>query len=98
LLSAAGVPVAPVLRDEEAHRDPFLAENGYYQRHTDPRVGELTASRGFAEFVGSDVGFHRLHPDLGGDGREVLAEYGIAAERIAALAKDGVIFPPPADA
>jgi formyl-CoA transferase len=93
-LSAAGVPAAPVLRDEEAHRDGFLADNGYYQRHSDPRAGELTASRGFVEFVGSEVGFHRLPPGLGADGREALTEYGVDAARIDALARDGVIFPP----
>jgi len=95
-LSTAGVPVAPVLRDEEAHRDTFLHENGYFERHTDPRVGELTASRGFAEFVGSPAGFQRLQPGLGEHNREVLAEYGVDAARITALAEDGAIFPPPA--
>jgi len=46
--------------------------------------------------VGSPAGFQRLQPGLGEHNREVLAEYGVDAARITALAEDGAIFPPPA--
>ena len=98
LLSSVSVPVAPVLRDEDAHGDVFLEQNVYYRRHTDPKLGELIASHGFASFDGAACAFERLPPALGEHSVEILSEYGIPAERISTFSKERVIFSAPAGA
>ena len=90
-LAKAGAPAAPVLQDEAAHRDPFLADNGYYVRGVDPVHGELIASRTFAEFAGAGS-FDRPPPGLGEHTAEVLADYGIAPDRIEALTERRIAF------
>jgi crotonobetainyl-CoA:carnitine CoA-transferase CaiB-like acyl-CoA transferase len=92
LLTGAGVPAAPVLRDDEARRTADLWENNYYEPHTHPLAGELIASGGFAEFDGHTARFSRLDPRLGEHGLEVLTEYGVSLERIIELSEQGVIF------
>lgn len=91
-LFEAGVPVAPVLRGEEALRCDFLWDNHCYELRAHPIEGELIASQGFAAFDGETLRFERLEPGIGEDSVEVLTDYGAAPERIAELARAGVIF------
>jgi crotonobetainyl-CoA:carnitine CoA-transferase CaiB-like acyl-CoA transferase len=91
-LLEAGVPAAPTWRPDEATACETLWENRYYQIHDHPQWGELVGSRGFAAFDGQDCAYDRLDPRLGEHGLEVLLDYGVAYERIRALAQAGVIF------
>ena len=92
LLCDAGVPSAPVMRGDEAHRSEYFWENGYYELRSHPAEGELITSRGFASFDGAPLRFETLHPELGEHGVEVLQEYGVPRERIIELAREHVIF------
>jgi crotonobetainyl-CoA:carnitine CoA-transferase CaiB-like acyl-CoA transferase len=88
-LAAAGVPCAPVVTAPESYEDPFLAENGYFASYSHPRAGTITAAAGYARFGRTPAGFHRPAPILAQHTREVLADYGIPAERIEALIRSG---------
>jgi crotonobetainyl-CoA:carnitine CoA-transferase CaiB-like acyl-CoA transferase len=92
ILCDAGVPAAPVLHADEAHRSDFFWDNGYWELCSHPGEGELVASRGFADFDGTPLRFERLHPGLGEHGAEVLMDYGVPRERIIELARERVIF------
>jgi len=92
LLCDAGVPAAPVMRADEAHRAEYFWQNGYYELRSHPAEGELITSRGFADFDGAPLRFERLHPELGEHGVEVLQDYGVPRERIVELAREQVIF------
>ncbi|HZZ90902.1 MAG TPA: CoA transferase [Caulobacteraceae bacterium] len=92
ILCDAGVPAAPVLHADEAHRSDFFWENRYWELRSHPGEGELVASRGFADFDGTSLRFERLHPGLGEHGVEVLMDYGVPRERIVGLARERVIF------
>ena len=93
-LLAAGVPVAPALRADEALESGWLWENQALERWIHPRLGEIVGVRGYADFSRTLGGFSRPTPDCGEHTRELLAELGIAPERIAALLADGAIFEP----
>lgn len=90
ILAAGGV-AAPVLRFDEAMADPWLHENGVYEAWTHPRLGPALSARGYGDFSRTPGGFTRPTPDLGQHSAEVLAEYGIAPERIAALMATGAV-------
>ena len=92
LLIDAGVPSAPVMRSDEAHRTEWFWQNGLYELRFHPAEGELITGRGFADFDGEALRFERLHPELGEHGVEVLQEYGVPRERIVELARERVIF------
>jgi len=88
----AGVPAAPVHRGEEAVRQDWLWDDGFYELKAHPQWGELVTSKGYASFAGADASFAALHPELGEHTVAVLRDYGVPDDRIAALAKAGVIF------
>jgi len=92
LLCDAGVPAAPVMRTDEAHRCDYFWRNGYYELRSHPAEGELITSRGFANFDGAPLRFEMLHPQLGEHGVEVLQDYGVPREKIVELAREQVIF------
>ena len=92
LLCDAGVPAAPVLRGDEAHRTEYFWENRYFELRSHPSAGELITSRGFADFDGEAMRFDLMHPELGEHGVEVLMDYGLPHEKIVELAEAGVIF------
>ncbi|MBJ7413604.1 MAG: CoA transferase, partial [Phenylobacterium sp.] len=91
-LRSAGVAAAPVLRGGEALEDDFLAQNRFVEGWEHPRLGPMVTAKGYAEFSRTPGGFRRPTPDLGQHSAEVLAEYGIAPERIAALMAAGAVF------
>lgn len=91
-LFEAGVPVAPVYRGDEAMRQEWLWEDGFYELRAHPEWGELITSRAYADFSRGASGFATLHPELGEHGVEVLLDFGVPMERIRDLAKAGVIF------
>ena len=91
-LLAAGVAAAPVLRGAEALEDEWLAENRFLEPWEHPRIGPLVSARAYADFSRTPSGTIRTAPDLGEHSVEVLADWGIAPERIESLLEAGAIF------
>ncbi|HZZ34077.1 MAG TPA: CoA transferase, partial [Caulobacteraceae bacterium] len=91
-LFAAGVPAAPVYRGEEAVRQEWLWEDGFYELRSHALWGEMVTSGAYADFSRGKSGFATLHPELGEHSVEVLLDFGVDIDRIRELAKAGVIF------
>jgi crotonobetainyl-CoA:carnitine CoA-transferase CaiB-like acyl-CoA transferase len=95
-LEAAGVPCIPCVRGYEAYEDSWLAENGVFVAWKHPRLGEAVGVRSYADFDRTPGGFRHPVPDAGEHTREVLADFGLSAERIEALLGSGAVFEPAA--
>jgi crotonobetainyl-CoA:carnitine CoA-transferase CaiB-like acyl-CoA transferase len=93
-LRESGVPAAPVMRADELIESPLHAANRFFQEMDHPLFGPLKAVRGFADYSRTPAGFGLRPPLLGEHGEALLAEIGIAPERISRLARDGVIVSP----
>ncbi|THD63618.1 CoA transferase, partial [Phenylobacterium sp.] len=93
-LLSAGVPAAPVLRAAEALESKWLWENCALERWTHPRLGDIVGVRSYADFSRTPAGFQYPTPDLGEHSCALLAEFGISAERMAALLATGAVFEP----
>ena len=93
-LLAAGVTTTPVLRFDEALRDPWLWENGHMAPWVHPRLGPAVSARAYADFSRTPGGFVLPTPDLGEHTREVLTQYGVLGDRIAELLSTGAAFEP----
>lgn len=91
-LRAAGVAAAPVMRGDEALEDPWLAENGFVEGWQHPRLGPMVTAKAFSRFSRTPSGFLWPTPELAEHSAEILAEYGIAPERITALMAAGAVF------
>jgi len=81
-----------VLRGPEALEDEWLAENRFLEPWEHPRIGPLVSARAYADFSRTPSGTIRTAPDLGEHSVEVLADWGIAPERIESLLEAGAIF------
>ncbi len=95
-LEAAGVPCAPCVRGYEAYEDAWLAENGVYEAWRHGRLGEAVGVRSYVDFDRTPGGFRHPVPDAGEHTLQVLAEFGLAPERIEALLAAGAVFEPAA--
>ncbi|PZQ54502.1 MAG: hypothetical protein DI570_22930 [Phenylobacterium zucineum] len=91
-LRGAGVAAAPVIGGEAALEDAFLAANGFVEAWRHPRLGDMITARGFADFARTPGGFTRPTPELAEHSAEVLSDYGVPPERIAALLAAGAVF------
>ena len=91
-LEGAGVAAAPVLRGAETLDDPYLAENDFLEAWDHPRLGAMITVKGYAGFARTPVSLVRPTPDLGGHSAEVLADWGVSPDRIAALLASGAVF------
>jgi len=91
-LLAAGVAATPVLRSAETLHDGWLRENGFLDDWEHPRLGPMISAHGYANFARTPVEIARPTPDLGEHSVEVLADWGIAPERIRRLLADGAVF------
>ena len=91
-LGSAGVPAAPVFQGDEARREDWLWESGFFELRRHPVWGDMVASRAYADFSRGASGFGRLDPDLGEHTVEVLRDYGFEIDRIRALAEARLIF------
>jgi crotonobetainyl-CoA:carnitine CoA-transferase CaiB-like acyl-CoA transferase len=88
---AAQVPCAPVLRREDLLTDPQIAANELIVESTHPFAGPMRQPRPAARYDGTPTSVQRPAPTLGEHTDAVLAEIGIAPERIAELRNTGVI-------
>lgn len=89
-LDAAGVPAAPMRTAPETYADPFLAENHYLDRYDHPK-GRVTGASGYARFLRTPAHFAHPAPLLAQHSVEVLADYGVAEDRIASLLETGAV-------
>lgn len=85
-LEAEDVPCAPVLTRSEAIRHPQAAANGIVIETDHPDAGRLRQARPAARFSATPVEIRGGGPPLGAHTAEVLAEAGLSAAEIAALA------------
>jgi crotonobetainyl-CoA:carnitine CoA-transferase CaiB-like acyl-CoA transferase len=90
-LVRAGVRAMPVREGEEIFGDRWLWENDFFEAVHETPHGSV-AERPFAAFSRSPAGYDRPEPGLGEHSFEVLADWGIDAERIQRLADDGVVM------
>ena len=91
-LLAQGVAAVPVLRFDDALRSTWLWDNAWFDRWVHPRLGPAVSARSYGDFSRSTSGLSHPTPDLGQHTREVLAEYGIAPDRIETLLASGAAF------
>jgi crotonobetainyl-CoA:carnitine CoA-transferase CaiB-like acyl-CoA transferase len=91
-LLAAGVAAAPVLRGAEALESAWLWENGCLEGWEHPRLGPAIGVRGYADLARTPGGFRYPTPDLAEHSVELLTDWGIAPQRIAALIAAGAVF------
>jgi crotonobetainyl-CoA:carnitine CoA-transferase CaiB-like acyl-CoA transferase len=89
-LSAAGVPVAPVLDVPAAFEEPQVAARGVVAGYEHPRFGEVRTARSAAR-VGTDRPALRRGPRRGEHTDALLRGLlGYSPERVAALRRAGV--------
>jgi len=93
-LQAQSVAAAPVLRSLEVLEDAWLRENGFLETWEHPRLGPMITVKGYADFSRTPGGFDRPTPEIGEHSAELLAEWGLSPERIAALLASGAVFGP----
>ncbi|WP_296599813.1 CoA transferase [Phenylobacterium sp.] len=91
-LRAAGVAAAPVIRGAEALEDRYLSLNRFVEEWNHPRLGPMITATSLASFSRTPTGFAGPTPDLAQHSAEVLAEYGVSAERISSLMTSGAVF------
>ncbi|MBM3644097.1 MAG: CoA transferase [Alphaproteobacteria bacterium] len=94
LLDRAQIPNAPVNRAEDLFNDPHLVWRQLFRRYPHPTEGEVM-------MVEPPMRMSRTPPEirtqarlLGEDSRAVLAEAGVPAEEIEALARSGALIEP----
>lgn len=91
LCEGIGIPFSPVSKPDDLFNDPQLQGPRGLLDVTLPGGIKTKLPRLPIELDDHDFGLRRDAPDVGADGREVLAEAGYSADEIAALERDGVI-------
>lgn len=91
LCEGIGIPFSPVSKPDDLFNDPQLQGPRGLLDVTLPGGIKTKLPRLPIELDDHDFGLRRNAPDVGADGREVLAEVGYSADEIAALERDGVI-------
>jgi formyl-CoA transferase len=90
-LQANDVPFAPALTVPEVIQDPQVAHLGAVNAIKHPSLGMIKGLNRPIRFDGENRSDYRTTPRLGEHTDEVLAELGIARERIATLQADGIV-------
>ena len=90
-LEAEEVPCAPVLTRSEVINHPQVLATDIVLESRHPVAGPLRQTRAAARFSQTPTSLRRGAPRLGEHTAEVLGEYGLSADDIAALRRRGVI-------
>ncbi|MGZ6019110.1 MAG: CaiB/BaiF CoA transferase family protein [Phenylobacterium sp.] len=91
-LLSVGIAAAPVLRGAEALQSDWLWESACLENWEHRRLGPAIGVRGFADLARTPGGFRYPTPDLGEHSVELLTDWGVAPDRIAALVAAGAVF------
>ena len=92
-LNAAGVPCGPVNSIKQAFDDPQVRHLGMVKPAPHADLGDLNLVRSpinLSQFPHAPA-FRNAAPEPGSDSEAVLADFGVAGERIAALKSAGAI-------
>jgi crotonobetainyl-CoA:carnitine CoA-transferase CaiB-like acyl-CoA transferase len=90
-LQGAGVRAVQAKEGEQVLADTWLQANNYLDQPRQTPYGPVV-NRPYASFSRSVAGYTRPDPGLGEHTFEILADYEIDADRIAALADEGVVM------
>lgn len=93
----ADIPAMPVNDLEQLFDDPHLSATGFFTTREHPTEGTIRTTASPFDFSASPTEYRRHAPRLGADGREVLAEAGLAGEEIDALVTSGALRLPKAE-
>lgn len=91
LMSAAGIPCAPIRSFAEAAASEQARDRGLVASLPHPRLGSVPVVGQPVVFDGEKPVAASAAPDLGADGAAILAALGIAPDRIAALRDAGIL-------
>ncbi|MCA3248457.1 MAG: CoA transferase [Azospirillum sp.] len=80
-----GIPYAPIVKPVELLDDPHLLQSGGFVDVTTPEGKKVRVPALPVSFDGARLPLRRDLPDVGADGREILAELGYAAADIERL-------------
>jgi formyl-CoA transferase len=92
----ADIPAMPVNDLEQLFDDPHLSATGFFTTREHPTEGAIRTTASPFDFSASPTDYRRHAPRLGADGREVLAEAGLAGDEIDALVASGALKLPKA--
>ncbi|MGE0698954.1 MAG: CaiB/BaiF CoA transferase family protein [Hyphomicrobiaceae bacterium] len=88
---AADIPAMGVNDLEDLLDDPHLRDTGFFTTREHPTEGPVRTMASPFSFTATPTEYSRHAPLLGADGREVLAEAGLGAAEIDALAASGAL-------
>lgn len=90
-LNEAGIPCGPIYAIDEVFADPQVKHLGVTAAVTSPHLGPLTLLAQPVRLSRTPSGVERHPPRAGEHSDEILAEFGIAPDEIAALRRDGIV-------
>lgn len=91
-LIGSGIPAGPIYRTDQVFTDPHVLAAGLVERIAHPTIGDLDLVGNPARLDSlSGQSVRRPPPLVGEHSREALADWGIPAERVAALIEKTVV-------
>lgn len=87
-LDAADVPNAAMASLDDIFASDYLHDTGFFRRMAHPTAGPTLQATPPIAFSRTPPGIHRAQPELGADGRDILAEAGLDPAAIAAALGD----------
>jgi crotonobetainyl-CoA:carnitine CoA-transferase CaiB-like acyl-CoA transferase len=91
LLNGAGIPTGPVLDMAQVFADPQVLARQMLVELPHPEIGTFKTTGLPVKLAGTPAKIERRPPLLGEHTDEVLREYGVSAEEIAALRHSGIV-------